>query len=100
MRNKILLVDGNYLLFKSYFSSAKTKSSNKNFAAVHAFHKTLFRVLKTLEINHLLIAFDSKSKGFRHKIYPAYKGKRSPAPEELIEQIPIVKEVLDELNLA
>lgn len=110
MKRNILLIDGNYLLFKSYFATAKknkgieaikikTKSGFPT-NAILVFLKTMFRITKTLKITHLLIAFDSEYKSFRHKIYEGYKGKRQPTPEELRQQIPVIKRIWEKLNIA
>lgn len=110
MQRNILLIDGSYLLFKSYFATAKkkdgvatTKIKTKDgfpTNAILVFLKTMFRIIKTLKITHLLIAFDSEYKSFRHQIYEGYKGRRQPTPEELRQQIPVIKRIWDLLHVA
>ncbi|RAZ21603.1 hypothetical protein DK853_51295, partial [Klebsiella oxytoca] len=49
--------------------------------------------------DHLAVAFDLKEPTFRHKMYEAYKGTRKPMPQELAEQVPLIKEVLSAMQI-
>ena len=100
---KILLIDGNSLMFRSYYATAytgnlmKTKDglyTNALFGFVNMITKLL-----TDDIEYAFVAFDAGKQTFRHKEYDDYKGGRKPLPDELREQIPLIKEYLDLLNV-
>ena len=55
----------------------------------------MFKVLEEEQADYVAVAFDLHAPTFRHKMYEAYKGTRKPMPEELREQVPLMKEVLD-----
>lgn len=59
----------------------------------------MFKILDSLEPEYLAVAFDMKAPTFRHKMYSEYKGKRKGMPEELAQQMPIIKEVLSAMNI-
>lgn len=96
---KFLLVDGNSLLFRAYYATAFTRmlqtSYGKYTNAVVAFNNMMTNVIKDIQPNHILVAFDTKDKTFRHKMFDDYKGHRSKAPEELVEQFETVRELID-----
>ena len=100
---KFLLVDGNSLLFRAYYATAFGKilqtSYGKYTNAVVAFNNMMTNVLTDIKPDHLLIAFDTKDKTFRHDMFDDYKGHRSKAPEELVEQFETVRELIDAANI-
>ena len=59
----------------------------------------MFKILDNLEPEYLAVAFDLKAPTFRHKMYTEYKGTRKGMPDELAEQVPIIKEVLSAMNI-
>ena len=59
----------------------------------------MFRVIEDEKADHLAVAFDLKDPTFRHKMFEAYKGTRKPMPEELHEQVPVIKEVLASMGI-
>ena len=59
----------------------------------------MFKILDEEQADHLAVAFDLKAPTFRHKMYQAYKGTRKPMPEELAQQVPLMKEVLEAMNV-
>ena len=66
---------------------------------VYGFLNIMFKILEEEKADHLAVAFDLKEPTFRHKMYDAYKGTRKPMPEELREQVPLMKEVLASMNI-
>ena len=96
---KFLLVDGNSLLFRAYYATAFTRmlqtSYGKYTNAVVAFDNMMTNAIKDIKPDHILIAFDTKDKTFRHQMFDDYKGHRSKAPEELVEQFETVRELID-----
>ena len=59
----------------------------------------MFHVLDEEKAQYLAVAFDLHAPTFRHKMYDAYKGTRHPMPEELREQVPVMKDVLQAMNV-
>ena len=100
---KVLLIDGNSLMFRSYYATAytgnlmKTKDglyTNALFGFVNMISK-----LMSEKVEYAFVAFDAGKQTFRHKEYEDYKGGRKPLPDELREQIPLIKEYLDLINV-
>ena len=58
----------------------------------------MFKILEEENADHLAVAFDLSAPTFRHKMYDAYKGTRKPMPEELREQVPLMKEALQTIE--
>lgn len=101
--SKILLIDGNSLMFRSFYATAytgnlmKTKSglyTNALFGFVNMVSKLINE-----KTEYAFVAFDAGKQTFRHQQYDEYKGGRKPLPEELKEQIPLIKEYLDLINV-
>ena len=59
----------------------------------------MFKIIDNIQPEYLGVAFDLKAPTFRHKIYSAYKGTRKGMPEELAQQMPIIKDVLRAMNI-
>ena len=101
--SKIALIDGNSLMFRSYYATAHTGNLMKTKDGVYT--NALFgfcnMLTKLLEDNYeyVFVAFDAGKKTFRHQQFTEYKGTRKQLPDELRVQIPIIKEYLDILNI-
>jgi DNA polymerase I len=103
---KLTIIDGNSLLFRAYYASAypgkplmKTKDGTPT-NAIFVFANMINRIIYDLDKgDHLLVAFDTGKKTFRHKQMPSYKAQRKKAPVELITQMPIARELLSSLNI-
>ncbi|AGR41546.1 DNA polymerase I [Spiroplasma taiwanense] len=98
MAKKYLLVDGNALIFRAFFSSfgraTLTTKSGIPTNAVYSFINMLMNIALKNDYFDIKIAFDKGKKTFRHDKLEDYKGKRQKTPIELIEQFPIVREFL------
>ena len=100
MSEKLLLIDGHSILNRAFYGLPDlTNSEGKHTGAVYGFLNILFRILEEEEPQYLTVAFDLHAPTFRHKIYDAYKGTRKPMPEELREQVPLIKEMLGAMNV-
>lgn len=105
---KIYVIDGNSLLFRAYYATAgygdessimKTTSGIPT-NAIFAFANMLNKILSNMgEGESIFVGFDADSKTFRKEEFAAYKANRKPAPEYLIKQFPISRELLDALNI-
>ena len=96
---RAILIDGNNLLFRSYYATAYTGNMMKNSEgvptnAVFGFVNMINKIVKEEEPEYILVAFD-KGKNFRHKLYKNYKDGRIETPHELLSQFPLAKEFLD-----
>ena len=95
MSEKILLIDGHSILNRAFYGLPDlTNSEGKHTGAVYGFLNILFRILEEEKPQYLTVAFDLHEPTFRHKIYDAYKGTRKPMPQELVQQVPLIREVL------
>lgn len=97
---KLVLIDGHSIMNRAFYGMPDlTNSAGVHTGAVYGFLNILFRILDEEKPEYLAVAFDVHAPTFRHKVYPAYKGTRHPMPEELNEQIPIMKEVLQAMQI-
>ena len=93
--SKLVLIDGHSILNRAFYGVPElTNSKGLHTNAVYGFLNIMFRVIEDEGADHLAVAFDLKEPTFRHKMFEAYKGTRKPMPEELHEQVPVMKEVL------
>ena len=100
---KIILVDGNNLLFRSYYATAYSGNlmqNSKGFPtnAIYGFVNMINKIINEEEPKYMIVAFD-KGKTFRHEQYDFYKQGRSETPEELKVQFPIAKEILNAMGI-
>ncbi|MDF2699881.1 MAG: polymerase [Haloplasmataceae bacterium] len=101
---KLILIDGNSLLFRAYFATSYTGNIMKNSKgiptnALYAFSNMMMNILDNYKFSHILVAFDAGKTTFRHNEFKEYKGTRKPLPQELLEQIPLAKQFLDVVNV-
>ena len=100
MSDKILLIDGHSILNRAFYGLPDlTNSEGRHTGAVYGFLNILFRILDEEKPKYLTVAFDLHEPTFRHKMYDAYKGTRKAMPEELREQVPLIKEVLTAMGI-
>ena len=100
---KIILVDGNNLLFRSYYATSYSgviMKNSKGFPTngLYGFINMINKIIEEEKPNYILVAFD-KGKTFRHEKYSEYKAGRREMPEELKLQFPKAKEVLDAMGI-
>lgn len=96
-----VVIDGNALIHRAFHAlpSTLTTRDGKPINAVYGFTSVLLKVLKDLKPAYIAVAFDPPGKVFRHKDYAAYKATRIKAPQELYDQIPKVKEIVESFNI-
>lgn len=100
---KILLVDGNNLLFRSYYATAYNGNfmrNSKGFPtnAIFGFVSMINKIIAEENPTYMMVAFD-KGKTFRHDKYPTYKEGRIETPDELLKQFPIAKDILTKMGI-
>lgn len=100
---KLLLVDGNSMLFRTYYATkyGRQMSTSQGIPtnAVFGFIHLLKKAVSQIEPDAMLVAWDAGKPTFRHEQFPDYKGTRKELDEELVIQMPIVREYLDEAHI-
>ena len=100
MKEKLVLIDGHSILNRAFYGlPALTNSEGLHTNAVYGFLNILFKILEEEKPQYLTVAFDLHAPTFRHKMYAEYKGTRKPMPEELREQVPLMKQVLEAMGV-
>ena len=101
--DKLVLVDGNSIMNRAFYgimgSRMLTTKDGTYTNAVYGFLAILFKLLEDVKPEYLVVAFDLKAPTARHKLYEGYKANRKGMPDELAEQMPIIKEVLRAMNI-
>lgn len=96
----VYLIDGSGYIFRAYFAVRSLSSkSGVPTNAVFGFTNMLLKLIKDRNPKYLSIAFDTKEKNFRHKMYPEYKANRPPPPEDLVPQFDLIHRLVDALNI-
>ena len=100
MSEKIVLIDGHSILNRAFYGLPDlTNSEGVHTNAVYGFLNIMTRILEEEKPQYLTVAFDVHAPTFRHKMYEAYKGTRKPMPEELREQVPLIRQVLEAMGV-
>ncbi len=98
--DKFVIVDGNSLINRAFYALPMLKSlSGKPCNAVFGFLNMMINVISNEKPKYLVCVFDAGKHTFRHDMYAEYKGKRDKMPEDLVEQLPMLKEVLKAMNI-
>ena len=98
---KLVLIDGHSILNRAFYGMPDLISSaGLHTGAVYGFLKILFKILDEEKPQYLTVAFDVHAPTFRHEAFADYKGTRHVMPEELREQVPLVKKVLAAMGIA
>lgn len=101
MSDKILLIDGHSILNRAFYGLPDlTNAEGLHTNAVYGFLNILFKTLEEEKPEYLTVAFDLHAPTFRHEMFEAYKGTRKSMPEELRQQVPVIKEVLQAMGVA
>jgi DNA polymerase-1 len=97
---KLYLIDGNSLLYRSYYALRKLATS-KGFPtnAIYGFLTTLRKIIDRDKPGWLGIVFDAPGRKLRHDVYEDYKAHRKPMPDDLVVQVPKLKEVIETLRI-
>ena len=97
---KLVLIDGHSILNRAFYGLPElTNAQGLHTNAVYGFLNIMFKILEEEKPDYLAVAFDVHAPTFRHEMYEAYKGTRKPMPEELREQVPVMKDVLKAMGV-
>ena len=93
---KIMILDGNSLLFRAFYALPPLKTKKGQYTnAVYGFLSMLYKLIDTYSPEYLCVAFDPEKPTFRHEQYKDYKATRQKAPNELVQQFKLIRDVLD-----
>ena len=100
---RLVVIDGNSIMNRAFYGIMGNKMLQTEDGtytnAVYGFLAIMFKILEDLKPEYLAVAFDLKAPTKRHLMYEAYKGTRHAMPEELVAQMPMIKEVLTAMNI-
>ena len=100
MAEKIMLIDGNSIVNRAFYGvPLLTNGEGRYTNGVYGFLNILFKLLYEEQPDYLAVAFDLHAPTFRHRTFDGYKGTRKGMPEELREQMPLLKEVLQAMHI-
>lgn len=96
---KLLCLDSNSILNRAYYGVKPLTTKDGIYTnAIYGFMNILNKLLSEVEPDAVVFAFDLKAPTFRHKMYDGYKAQRKGMPEELAQQVPLIKELLTDLG--
>ena len=100
MSEKIVLIDGHSIIHRAFYGVPDlTSAEGLHTNGIYGFLNIMFRILDEEKPDYLAVAFDLSAPTFRHQMYEAYKGTRKAMPEELREQVPVLKELLSAMKI-
>ena len=98
--DKLFIIDGNSLLFRAFYALPPMYNTERTPTnAVFGFVKMLTNIISKNQPKYMAVAFDAGKHTFRHNIFADYKGTRKPMPDELRAQLPIIRDVLKQMNI-
>ena len=95
---RLFLIDGMAIAYRAYFAFINRpliNSKGLNTSAIFGFVNTLEKILSEERPEHIAVAFDTKEATFRHKRFAEYKATREKMPEDMIEQLPYLKRIVE-----
>ena len=96
---RLLVIDGNSIANRAFFGiKLLTTKDGRYTNAIYGFLNILLSLLKECDPDEVAVAFDLRAPTFRHKMYDGYKATRHGMPEELAQQMPVLKELLADLG--
>ena len=101
--SRLVLVDGNSIMNRAFYGIMGSKilmtEDGTYTNAVYGFLAILFKIIEDLNPEYLAVSFDLKAPTARHKMYEGYKANRHGMPDELAVQMPIIKDILRDMNI-
>ena len=99
---KLLLIDAYAMIFRAYYAfirAPRMNSKGENTSAVFGFAVTLEDLIKKINPTHIGVAFDPAGGTFRHEAYEQYKAQRPETPEDIRKAVPVIKQLLEAMNI-
>ncbi len=99
-KKTLILIDGNSLLNRAFYAMAVfTTKEGLPTNGIFGFVKLILKIIEDKKPDYFAVAFDVHTPTFRHKMYDGYKATRKPMPQELVIQVPILKDLLKAMNI-
>lgn len=102
-RPSLYLIDGSALIYRAFFAFIRNpliNSKGEDTSAAFGFVNSILKILKDENPDYIAVVFDTKHPTFRHKMYDEYKSTRAKMPDELVSQLPRIREACQAINLA
>lgn len=97
---KFVIIDGNNICFRSFYALPMLSNFEGVISnAVFGFANTLVKIIEQEKPDYIAVAFDKGKKTFRHQMYKEYKAQRRPTPKELLDQLPLLRQMLDTMHI-
>ncbi|MBQ6069156.1 MAG: DNA polymerase I [Bacteroidales bacterium] len=100
--SRLVLFDGMAMTYRAYYAlsgATRTNSKGMNTGAVLGFTTSLYDLVKRLRPTHAAVAFDLHKPTFRHEIYPDYKANRDATPEEILDGLPYIRQIINAFRI-
>ena len=100
---KLLLIDAYAMIYRAYYAFIKVprmNSKGENTSAIYGFVITLEDLIKRVKPTHIAVAFDPHGPTFRHEAYEQYKAQREETPEDIRRAVPVIKQLLEAMNIS
>ncbi|MBU5427246.1 DNA polymerase I [Tissierella pigra] len=99
-KKKLMIIDGSALIHRAFYALPLLSNKNNVYTnGVYGFLTMLYKVEEEINPDYICVVFDKKGPTFRHEQYEQYKGHRQATPSELVQQFPIIREILDAMNI-
>lgn len=99
-QTSLAIVDGNAVIHRAFHALPPlTNKKNQPVGAIYGFFRVIFKIIREYGPTHLAVTFDSPGPTFRHQAFPEYKATRVKAPKELYQQIPVIKKILEAMQV-
>jgi DNA polymerase-1 len=101
-KERLFLIDGSALAYRSYFAFFKNpliNSKGVNTGGILGFTNTLMKIIREEQPDYIACVFDTRAPTFRHKLYSEYKATREKMPEELTEQFPVIRKMVEAFQI-
>jgi DNA polymerase-1 len=101
-KSKLILIDGSALVYRAYYAFIRNplrNSRGENTSAIFGVANSLLKILREQEFTHIAVCFDTPQPTFRHKMYAQYKGTREKMPDELIQQLTDIKNMIEAMGI-
>ncbi|MBR2391197.1 MAG: hypothetical protein IKB06_01760 [Clostridia bacterium] len=100
MANKLVVIDGNSIFYRSFYALPLLSNSKGEYSnAVYGFAIQIINIIQNIKPKYMVVAFDASKKTFRNDLFDGYKATRKPMPDELRSQIEPLKRMLKLMNI-
>lgn len=100
-REKLMIIDGNSLIHRAFYALPLLSTKDGIYTnGVYGFLTMLHKIKDEYETDYICVAFDKKGPTFRHEAFDLYKANRQSTPNELVQQFPIIRDILSAMNIA